>query len=605
MKFGASSSSWKLRKQLCGPLALFALLFSWEHLVRPYFAFLDLLAAEMVTPLTHPLMEWPPTELCHNGRCIISVTNADFIDFADNFASHLSVLNVTNFALVPLDLPSHNALHAAFPEHTLPILTQVESQGRGERTVLLLPEIVQPFLRKGYAVFYNDVDTVWQKNAWDYIDAELRTHDSNHHSLEKLLWQDTEYQLCSCMFYLLPTQDSIDFMEEWKDAILRKAPPDQPNNVNPMDQDAFNIVIENRNYSKLGGFFHNTKVIVNDAQFPAGKHYSWRKGSPENDKAVIVHNNWIVGKFAAKRRFERAGLWHPSGRLSRSDEDDWPPSKMIHELLVNAAVPSSTHTKEGTPRVVVAATNFEFVDFADNLANSLLALNISNFVFVPLDRKAYELLHAAYPEHTLPMMPALDILPDGKAEYDSQEFKAITGSRPLFLQAFLRKGFAVLYVDTDMVWRQNAWEVIDKRDTHNDSDTTPVDVMLWKDADIQICTCLMYLKPKDNVLSLLQRWDDEMSLDVHSHDQHAFCQVAEVLGLPFSGGEKDHIRVYPNDLQFLSGRDYSFYENIPENSESVIVHNNFVIGKRTKLTRFEKAGLWKPSGRLAPDMFGP
>eukprot|EP00173_Palmaria_palmata_P002813 Plantae.Rhodophyta-Palmaria_palmata.ctg29262.p1 GENE.Plantae.Rhodophyta-Palmaria_palmata.ctg29262~~Plantae.Rhodophyta-Palmaria_palmata.ctg29262.p1 ORF type:complete len:152 (+),score=17.44 Plantae.Rhodophyta-Palmaria_palmata.ctg29262:110-565(+) len=39
--------------------------------------------------------------------------------------------------------------------------------------------------------------------------------------------------------------------------------------------------------------------------------------------------------------------------------------------------------------------------------------------------------------------------------------KKLTASRPIFLNAFLEQGYAILYNDIDMVWQHNAWDAID------------------------------------------------------------------------------------------------------------------------------------------------
>jgi Nucleotide-diphospho-sugar transferase len=270
-------------------------------------------------------------------------------------------------------------------------------------------------------------------------------------------------------------------------------------------------------------------------------------------------------------------------------------------LLAQATVPSSIRTKQGVPRLIVAASNADFVDFADNFANSLLAWNVTNFVLVPLDTEAYRVLHLAYPEHTLPILPGLPTDVEGAAGFGSEAFKILTSSRPTFLLPFLKKGYAVLYNDIDMVWQHNAWDVIDDRDVNNDNNDVAVESMLWEDGRPNICTCLMYLSPTSSSVSLLNKWESEIHTKKHEHDQRAFALSARHLARPqrTPSGMVNTTRVFINDEQFPAGSGYSWNESTPSNEKAVIVHNNYIAGKEKKRARFETAGLWKPSGRLA------
>jgi Nucleotide-diphospho-sugar transferase len=82
------------------------------------------------------------------------------------------------------------------------------------------------------------------------------------------------------------------------------------------DQDALDVVANNLNYpQEEGGTVRKTRVYKNDEQFPSGIQYTWYARTEANDKAVIVHNNYIIGKENKKARFIEVGLWKPSGRI--------------------------------------------------------------------------------------------------------------------------------------------------------------------------------------------------------------------------------------------------------------------------------------------------
>ena len=279
---------------------------------------------------------------------------------------------------------------------------------------------------------------------------------------------------------------------------------------------------------------------------------------------------------------------------------DWPPAEML-DALFDGATQTTPHSR----RLVVGASNSDYVDFADNFANSLLALNVSNFVLVPLDEKAYQILHKAYPEHTLPVMPWMAFAPEGEAVYGSEAFKKLTATRPAFLRPLLEKGYTVLYNDIDMVWQRNAWDVIDEREKKIESTrvstmtVTTTTSMLWHDGPNMLCTCVFYLLPTPDSISLLTQWEEEVLTGTHLHDQRAFNTVAERLMLPLGGGSTANgVRVFDNDEEFPRGASYSWNKTSLSNQKAVIIHNNWIKGKQAKRDRFEAAGLWNPSGRV-------
>jgi hypothetical protein len=51
------------------------------------------------------------------------------------------------------------------------------------------------------------------------------------------------------------------------------------------------------------------------------------------------------------------------------DLKNWPPTEMLDLLLAEATISSTTNSKQGIPRLVVASSNSDYVDFADNFAS--------------------------------------------------------------------------------------------------------------------------------------------------------------------------------------------------------------------------------------------
>ena len=256
----------------------------------------------------------------------------------------------------------------------------------------------------------------------------------------------------------------------------------------------------------------------------------------------------------------------------------WPPMDLIDALFLKQNAPSrnvppsSSHKTER--RLVIAASNGQYADFATNFAHSLLSHNMVHFVFVPLDALAYTILHERFPDHTLPVLPEL-VVPvhtstttttstttentesGGGASFRSKAFEILTSSRPIFLEHFLRQNITIFYNDIDMVWQYNAWETIDQllvfnrqydnedHPIHSPTPTTTTtttvttttanapppprqyDVLLWKDGPVQICTCLIYMVPSTTSFQIIQEWKDEIQTHLHPNDQKAFLVMAQ------------------------------------------------------------------------------
>lgn len=338
----------------------------------------------------------------------------------------------------------------------------------------------------------------------------------------------------------------------------------------------------------------------------------------------ILVSVWLLLAQSRKiQSVQEMDLLSPPSNKKFPSIESWPPRAQLEELLAN----------DKNKRLVVAAANYGYVDFASNYANSLLRLGITNFVLVPLDGQAEQLLKKAYPQHTLPLMPGLPnkhtdglrwnqkilraVVSMGLSviggdtnsvyshRYGSEEFKLLTASRPTILQAFLKAGYTTFYNDIDMVWRRNAWNVLDRilEEQQNDNTTTTVETLLWRDGQREICSCLLYLPPVAVNMDILNVWKEEILSEQHNNDQPAFnkaLQRQKYVSLVSLNSTHERIRVVPNSMEFPHGKMY-FGENSNNatlKDTVVIVHNNWVRGKQPKRQRWEEAGLWNPSGKF-------
>lgn len=324
--------------------------------------------------------------------------------------------------------------------------------------------------------------------------------------------------------------------------------------------------------------------------------------------------------------------------------DEWPPAKRLDRLFHNEK--PNNHGR----RLVLAAASADYADFADNFAHSLLLLNVTNFVLIPLDAVAHRRLRQAHPRHTLPvplpglLAPVVDNPDDPeRAGFDTPAFKRMTSTRPRLIRAFVERSYTILYNDVDMVWQKNAWDFIDARQQQLQTKATAAaaaatptakaaaaantaaTAMFWLDGmDSVICTCLIYMEPTVLNLQMLSEWDAVIVQNTFNenvtNDQSAFGGLVQsrpdYFPPPGGGSSPDHsFVVFPNDEEFPAGNMFPWeYQNSNATGDeqkkwkqhhrnspnAVIVHNNWIIGKDLKHMRFITARLWKPSNRLPP-----
>lgn len=296
--------------------------------------------------------------------------------------------------------------------------------------------------------------------------------------------------------------------------------------------------------------------------------------------------NGVSTASTTTKREQGPGAVDEDEDTDHDDSSSWPPLALINNLFAS--------DDDGPKRLVVAASNYGYADFADNFMNSLMRLNVSNFVMIPLDEQVYKLLHTAYPKHTLPLWSEFESGVDGAANYGTAAFKKLTSTRPTFLRPFLEKNISVFYNDIDMVWRRNAFDELDRLDATSEK------LKLWKDGN-NLCSCAMFLPPTNFSLLFLSAWEDEIRSGNHTNDQPAMNVALRRLnkGRVKYGELRDKLQAFDSSDEFPTGKDY--FKKDGDKSKAIIIHNNWIAGKTNKQERFAQNGLWNLSGRLPPD----
>jgi rhamnogalacturonan II specific xylosyltransferase len=147
-------------------------------------------------------------------------------------------------------------------------------------------------LQQGMNILYSDIDTVWLSNPIPHMDRY--NVDIVAQMDDNTPWKKKPYYyLCTGFMGIRSNKRTIEFMKEWQDDL----------STAKLNQPSFNKILEQRLRKGL-----NTYRPLPFDQFPHGQEYFTGKTLTQK-KAVVVHNNYIVGHDQKKKRFQRHHLW--------------------------------------------------------------------------------------------------------------------------------------------------------------------------------------------------------------------------------------------------------------------------------------------------------
>lgn len=182
---------------------------------------------------------------------------------------------------------------------------------------------------------YSDVDTVWRSDPLSYIQKELFGPEGDDSStrqpkydilgavddrdfFEVHFHEHFEVYYCTGFIVTAQTQLAMRFLSSWESELQSNQQLNQP---------IFNTLLKHSRV-RHGG--------LDDMKFPPGRLYfdEWTSEGGDSARqkkkdAIVVHNNYIVGHGAKKRRFEEQGLWTAEKirKVSTDDDDDDQSSK--------------------------------------------------------------------------------------------------------------------------------------------------------------------------------------------------------------------------------------------------------------------------------------
>jgi len=226
---------------------------------------------------------------------LLHVTDG-FLDFLDNFLLHyrkipewsvkheVKVIVTSQAAAHYISSTYGDALEVSvgrrFGKHAHGFLETGFCNVVHERINIILDE-----LERGNNVLYIDIDTVLLKDPFPHL---LPGYDVG-------TIMDHSFVHCTGFMAFMPTRRAFDLLSEWKQLLLEAG-------QQSVNQEIFNELIRADDNVDLGIY----KLSME--KFPPGNVYF----SPDldgQDQVVLVHNNFIVGHDAKRRRFQDRGLW--------------------------------------------------------------------------------------------------------------------------------------------------------------------------------------------------------------------------------------------------------------------------------------------------------
>jgi rhamnogalacturonan II specific xylosyltransferase len=221
---------------------------------------------------------------------------------------------------------------------------------------------------------------------------------------------------------------------------------------------------------------------------------------------------------------------------------------------------------------ILLTVNDAYFDFFQNWHLAYCKLNINYpIIIVAEDKTVYKKLRPFQSESvTIEKSGHEDV--NKSAAYGSKDFSKLVSQRPTHILRHLTKGINILYSDIDMVWLQNPFPYF----------TGDFDMWIELDSINNYCTGLMAIKSNRNCLRFIKTWQNSLLLK-QEIDQTAFNRVVKIATI--------NISILDNRI-FPTGRQYFGTFTDKQRALAVVVHNNWIVGKKAKLNRFKKYKLW-------------
>ncbi len=237
--------------------------------------------------------------------------------------------------------------------------------------------------------------------------------------------------------------------------------------------------------------------------------------------------------------------------------------------------------------IILALVDSGFMDMAANYyITSIHKFDLHKlFLFIALDRSVCLRLQENL--QALGSIPCFRYGDDKDAEkaskYGSIDFHRKTNSRNTLILEALKLGYTVLNTDTDLYFFSNPLPDVISTCERNESgcDVAP----LWDNADWN--TGFIYVRPTNRSIALYTEMIKRYQ-QADKDDQLIMSDVIKSMaknkaGLRLAGLDEE---------KFANGHSFFGQKRINK-TNTIVVHNNWIVGKSAKITRFKSMGMWK------------
>ncbi len=263
--------------------------------------------------------------------------------------------------------------------------------------------------------------------------------------------------------------------------------------------------------------------------------------------------------------------------------------------------------------IIISSINCEYNDMALNWILSLERIRVQNYLLIAQDKGVFTFFYTTeFKDHVI-LPPGrrrenLGIYVEG-GEFGSIEFNEITGAKPKFMKAVLNAGYDVIWSDVDMFWQLNPISVI-KSTLSNEwwnqgnlnAKLDEVDVVLPMDMDSgpeaqlfldRLCTCLIYIPQRrmKRAMIMLDQWE-ESTKDHANQDQLVLWKIGpELNNSGIVRFRMLHPDYFPPGVKTF-GEERDLESKLRAQKLALVVHANFVEGRKNKLKTLKQYGYW-------------
>ena len=223
-------------------------------------------------------------------------------------------------------------------------------------------------------------------------------------------------------------------------------------------------------------------------------------------------------------------------------------------------------------------TNAGALPLTQNLLHTCFKHGISNILVVCLDAKAHRTL-SRYPVTTFYFhgKPSLE----KTTLFGANRFRRITFLKMLFVSLALERGYDILFVDSDAVFLDDPYPHLDY---DCDLNIQSGSHSLERNGQLYVNTGFFFARSNASCISFFKRLLRYASLTrLYTDDQSYFNTLLKRRPALLSVQILD-LKKFPNGK--------IFWEHQDQLIQPAMIHNNFAIGLREKISRFKVRGLW-------------